>query len=1062
MSTHEQIMISASAGSGKTYRLMELVALGVTDQMPPSGLIASTFTVKAAGELKERIREKLVDEGRVAEARMMDLALIGTVHSVCSELLSRFAFEQGASLKQEILVDEEKSRFFREALNEALTDSDRKNMGRWADRFGMEPKDFEQRIEQIVDLARQNDLGSDGLTTSLQASLHLLEEALPPVKHQDCTETLRSALTAFFKENPGPRDETDATKKAYEAASDAHRTLSKQGGGLSWPAWIKLTKLKPGAKSRTAFAGVIDAAKLALQSGELRQDLSEATRFVFQAAGKAMLLYSKKKEALGRLDYSDLEQRTLRLLDLPEVRARLSSELHTLMIDEFQDTNPVQLAIFQKLGSLCKKTVWVGDLKQSIYGFRGADPGLMSDAMKAALVRAGKDTPEILLSTWRSSAAIVQFNNRVFAQAFKDDGIAADQITQIPKWPHQIEGPGIEVWCPEGKNAGVRAASLARGVAKLLQSGALVVDRETKVKRAIRAGDIAILARIGEHVADISNALNAEGLATAVAGGALLHQSEVVLALSAFRFLINPRDRIAAGELALGLGVDPHLFLSRMIEDAKVGELHPALQLLEDSRKHTRDFGIREKLELAIAVAGLDDLSARMMDGESRLFHLSALRQLAIRYEEHCRASLIPCTEPGFLEFLSEEEPEIPAAAHPGAVNVMTYHASKGLEWPVVILGSLNTKPQSATLFEPRAELAPGASFDPDAPLKSRVIRDLIWPFGRNEKIEDLDQHLALSATLKARTAARSAEIRRILYVGMTRAKEKLVLLNENMTVPSEDTLLGSLRHEGGSLFEFAGGDTLKVSGVNVPVKWVNLATPVEGVDGGSDFRSSKVRALQALMATASSDAQALYLQPSKISKKAFAGSGALQDRSNAIELYEFGRDLLLNRSVKLEEDEASVRRDELGTAVHLFLGSDQSSDSKDQRTARALSIIEKYAIRSKLDPDALVASSDRFFQFVKDRWPHGQLFREVPIEFGMNGSFVRGSMDALVLTPTEAVIVDHKASEARAGEAQELVEVYQHQLRAYAEAVGRAYPNHKVRTFLHNPDGWVVEVERA
>jgi ATP-dependent exoDNAse (exonuclease V) beta subunit len=111
------------------------------------------------------------------------------------------------------------------------------------------------------------------------------------------------------------------------------------------------------------------------------------------------------------------------------------------------------------------------------------------------------------------------------------------------------------------------------------------------------------------------------------------------------------------------------------------------------------------------------------------------------------------------------------------------------------------------------------------------------------------------------------------------------------------------------------------------------------------------------------------------------------------------------------------------------------------------------------VEADALVASSDRFHEQLKKLWPTGELHCEVPIEFVLEGAFVRGSMDALVLTSSEAIIIDHKASECRAGDAQVLVDTYRHQLRAYEEAVRRVYPGHKVRSFLHNPDGWMAEV---
>ncbi len=1045
MSSPQHVLVSASAGSGKTYKLMNEVFEEVKAGMPPHGLIASTFTIKAAGELKERIRQKLIDGGLVEQSRAMELALVGTVHSVCAEILRRFAFEQGASLRQEILVDDEKTRLFRQSLNECMSEQDYAKFSGFAHRFSILIENLEEHIEDLVDLARQNDFDEQGWKNSIEASLKILIEAIPQANRPDCTQELKAALRHYLTNHPVPPSPHANTAVAHETVKQAARIL-EQGGELTWREWVLLGKLGPAVQVLPLFRPVIDSARLFLATQEFRSDLEESVRFVFGLAKKAMDHYSGKKKALGRLDFSDLEQMTLKILDQPEVIERLRSELHMLMVDEFQDTNPVQLAIFMKLGALCKKVVWVGDLKQSIYGFRGSDPTLMEMTMKAVLETSLHAVREVLPSNWRSAKGIVEFNNEVFVRAFARDGIPASEIRQDPKWPHTSDEQTIEVWNSHEKNKSQHAKGLASGVRSLLNSG------------VIRPGDIALLLRTKDHVDTFTKALKEAGLSVSVSGGELLKQSEVVLALAAYRYLVNPRDSVAAGELLLGFGIDPNEWLKRALARETA---HPVLEKLEEARKLAKGLGVCEKLDLAIAVSGLPERLSSMSGGDQREFHVAALRQVAIRYEDQCLASFTPCSDTGFLAFLDEEEPEIPASEHSGAIHVMTYHKAKGLEWPVVILGSLKSDPVESSLFDSMVRLEPHAKFDFSAPLANRVIENLLWPFGKQKKIDNLTQHQVGSKSLTERQAARRAEHRRLLYVGMTRAKERLVFLNEYRNALDESSFLGVLEGEEGFLVSFSPeAGKILIDGAPHPCRTVELDPAPAPASSTDPSTTRKVRVLPE-GTPLTGDQPSLYLQPSALSWSAIAEEGAT--RPALLEVMAFGRDLVLNRSAQQAESSANapsrVRRDELGTAVHLFLGSDDSRANRRDRVMRAEDILKRFSVRANVvSAEALVEASDRFFAKVKEIWPRGELHREVPVQFELKGSIVRGSMDALVLTAEEAVIVDHKASLKRVENASELLDEYGPQLLAYATAVRRAYPGRKVRAFLHNPDGWIAE----
>src|SRR5690606_22946008 len=154
--------ISAGAGSGKTYRLTEELEKALTEGgIAPSAVIGTTFTVKAAGELKERVRSRLIESGRMQLGEQMAQALIGTVHSVCERLLQRFAFELGLSPALEVMSLEDGRRFFNQALDDVLSLPRVREMNALAARLGQE--DWQAAVKAVADKVRENDLGPQAL-----------------------------------------------------------------------------------------------------------------------------------------------------------------------------------------------------------------------------------------------------------------------------------------------------------------------------------------------------------------------------------------------------------------------------------------------------------------------------------------------------------------------------------------------------------------------------------------------------------------------------------------------------------------------------------------------------------------------------------------------------------------------------------------------------------------------------------------------------------------------------------------------------------------------------------
>ena len=1026
---------------------MELVHEEVGNGLKANALLAVTYTKKAAEELKQRIREKLVESGNIDAARSMASARIGTVHGICGDILKRFSFEDGSSPRQKIIDENESARLFNNALNEVLTDEILRELSEISLKFATNTESLISEVRRLALIIRQNNLSNTAIQESLKLSLEKVRLVTENPSANGSQSNLIAALERFISSHPSSPDTTKVTASAHKTVEDALIFAKSSPHPLSWYLWVKLAKVEAGAKSRDFFNGVNEAARAFLSNGELRSDLEKMIYLAFRLSNEAAEKFSAKKKNLGVLDYGDLEEKTLSILDNESVRNELESELDVLFVDEFQDTNPIQLAIFLKLSSLCKKTVWVGDLKQSIYRFRGADPELM----KAVLVELGKGKIEVLKHNWRSVPDIINFVNELFTAGFAVDNIPSEQVVQEPKWQHPIQTNGLEVWDGSGKNKDERTQKLANGILGLLNQKIKITDRETEEQRDLRAGDVAILCRSNDECISLSQELGALGVSSSVVGGRLLDLPEISLALAAFRYLVNYRDTIAAAEITLALGSNKDEWLQKTIDGAKPDSWNPALERISRARESIMEMSIREKLDLALSSIPVDSVIEKLENGDKRIFHISALRQQAKSYEDACQSSFLPCTDTGFLEYLEKIDPPVPSTAHTEAVSIATYHSSKGLEWPIVVMSSLDKAVHEPNIFQVRQEMIAGAKFQSNNPLANRVVTYLPWPFGDHKKIDELDARTStLPETAELRYAEES-ETRRLLYVGMTRAREKLVLLN-TIKKTIEDSMLGVLSNDGKAILNFDPDNSkIGVSKKKFDCVYKGAITTPTAAYVSQEKRSIVLPQGIPLVG----EIKSLYLQPSHLSKEAVP---SLSKSTKLGRSFNWGSKLLLKK-VKEIKDEKSERADIIGSAVHLFLGADDLKAELKQRSELASNILKQWILTETLTPEGLIESSDRLNKMINETWPSAKVYREVPMEMSLNGSIIRGAIDSLVVTDSEIAIIDHKTLTANFDEAENVANHYQLQLAAYAQAASSHFKGKKITTWIHNPDGWMCEV---
>jgi ATP-dependent helicase/nuclease subunit A len=797
-------ILSAGAGSGKTYNLTRRMVAMLSTDVRPQGIVATTFTQKAAAELQERVRTQLLAEGMTQAANDLGSALIGTVHSIGARLLQRFAFEIGVSPLVEVIAEGDGQVLFNESLAQVLSPERIETMNRLSDRLGLTKStygnstyDWRREIRNITDVARANNFSTEVLARSRQRSWDSFAQLLPPVTLTDVL-TWQNRLVAQLQQTiaaleANEADTTKTTKETAELLRQMERQLRLRGE-LHWHEWAKIGKIAPGAKSRDLVVDLIEFVRNHPAHPTFQADVKGFIDEVFDIAAAALNEYEQYKKKRGLIDYTDMETHVSHLLRLPNVREVLAAELDLLLVDEFQDTSPIQLDIFLQLSQLAKYSIWVGDPKQSIYGFRGADPALMQAIVEAT---GGVHPDNILSKSWRSRPDLVEVSNAIFSKAFEK--MPREQVVLEPAFTPEAEQ---QFWVSRGKKPLDIPLALmhwhflsaddhkkvpgqpwldrciADQVAVMLSRELPFFDKKRRNTNPIRPCDIAILCRDNTACQRMAEALNRVGIAASISQTGLLETPEVRLVIAWLRRIINPYDRLSAAEIKLIAGdISLQDLIHNIGTDPDPATRWQSLDLSLPNDLGSGDRSAAETLDLIINRLDLRRVAARLGHADQRLDNLEQLRHYALEYENNCHRLHTAATIGGFLlwlDRLADRELDRQASGEsPDAVHVITYHRSKGLEYPVTICHSLEQN-----LKDPvwGLHIIPEGPPDLNDILGGRWLRFWVNPYA--DQIKGTYLHDQLEQSESQATAQRQAleEEARLLYVGITRARDYLVL----------------------------------------------------------------------------------------------------------------------------------------------------------------------------------------------------------------------------------------------------------------------------------------------
>jgi ATP-dependent exoDNAse (exonuclease V) beta subunit len=1027
--------ISAGAGSGKTYRLTEKLERLLSDgSVAPAGVIATTFTRLAAGELKERVRQKLIECGRLNTANQMEQALIGTVNGVCGELLHRFAFEAGLPPDQTVLEEKQGDLLFFQAMEQALA-GDRnlvREMNAVSHRLQIVDRktlQWRQEVKTIVDAARANNQHPEDIRELGTTSADSLLTHFPAPTTRDLDQELLQAVSAALNGIDLEYDTTKATADYHTFIRGIQAALLK--GTMTWAEWIKCSKSLPGAKSRDFGEAIQVIAADYDKHPRLREDIRNFAVRAFQIAADSLAAYQSLKARRGLIDFVDQEQQLYNLLDNPTVANTLRDELQLLMVDEFQDTSPIQLALFLKLARLADLVIWVGDIKQSIYGFRGADPALMSAVVEQVVAEG--NPPEILPKSWRSRPELVAYVNNLFVPAFANT-LTSEQVQLEPALEATLGTPAVTRWQLQGRNKTARAGAVAQGIGNLMASGREIVDKTTQLPRPLRFGDIAILCRTHDNLAEIAGALASTNLPISYKRAGLLATPEGCLAIACLRRLIDPLDTLATAEIrCLTDCENPEAWLSERLawlanEDNRshqwlTSEDGPVARL-EAQRERLPFLTPVEALRVAMDAAEVRKSAYRWgptpQRAQHRLNNLSMLISHAEDYINQCVTQSEPATAAGLVLWfhaLAEAEEDTQATGgDEDAIQLVTHHGAKGLEWPIVIAMDLDAslKPRLWGLtVQPSTE-----PVDLDNPLKNRLLR--YWPKfqGAQRSNIPLVDNIEASKEGAAAMDLETEEAKRLLYVSLTRARDGLVLTmngraddSEWMNILGADWMLPT-------------EETLSLpDGTAIPAEAQALEAE-ESLESPPEYQP-----MWLANAALSRDKLPLYLSPSKALPLEGAKVTDITDLSEPLTI------------------ESDYQPDVLGSALHAVIASIINGNEEPKTIER---ILRDYDMQDNISVDAARECAIRLIAHIESNYEEVSYATECPVQFtNENGQLVSGWIDLLLEAGNGLCIVDHKATSAK--DPEEAALAYSGQLESYAEAINRIRTGATTSAMIHS-----------
>ncbi len=536
----------------------------------------------------------------------------------------------------------------------------------------------------------------------------------------------------------------------------------------------------------------------------------------------------------------------------------------------------------------------------------------------------------------------------------------------------------------------------------MLERETYILPKERKFKRLLQPGDVAILCRSNNECLEIAEALHRAGLKAAISRSGLLATAESKLILACLKFILNRSDSLSVAEillLAARLGIETIIenrldYLERrkltISEPAWASENH-IIEQLNELRSQVAELSSTEILNLVLEELDLRRIISSWGKVQQRMDNIDELRKLALKYEEACNRLHAAASLGGMLLWLNELEKNKQDMQGSGegadAVNVMTYHKSKGLEWPVVICqsleGNLRDNVWGINIINETARI------DLDNILGNRWLRYWINPYSDQQHNTSLIERINASEVKKQATEQALQEDARLLYVGITRARDYLIFPTRNKST----NWLNRIWHEGDESIP-----TLDHHSFETPWEWqgqtIEKDTPGDLIFPRdfthTEIHEGNIRFFNGRIGKNIYTPYLIDLNQETFSTDFVSKMGSAITYAPAILL-------------KDEEQQYTVAK-----MLKAFFIADNLKFSSETRAEMAQAFTERYQLSETVDPRDMIVASSSFYTYLKKNFDIKKVHRKYPLSFQYHGRLFEKIIDLILETEDGLVVIQN------------------------------------------------------
>ena len=980
--------ISAGAGSGKTTRIIdELVNAITNEKRRPSEIMMTTFTRAAAQEMQERAKKKLLELNMPDKANEMGAATIGTIHSVCLRFIQKYWYLIGISPDCQQMDENDFNSYVDQSLFEKVSTEDMVNFEKWRKvldwkKFDGKPYESYWRdwLRIMVNKARYYHI--DDLELSHTKSIDEINAVFDrhPFNKKECNQCLKVLQ--------------DAMENVRDTARTANTNNERRNYLATYDPLIAHGKIE--IESITAIQDEYEALKTEAAKVVFCDKYREATIAIVDKLFYILTVWRKEyqeyKKAKKMLDFNDMEVLFLELLKTPEVQAEIG-KYQLVLVDEFQDCNPMQIDIFKRISDLVPRSIWVGDPKQAIYGFRGTDTALVQEVSNQIVADKEGCSRAYLHISYRSREELVDYVNDEFstifqnapfylrdAKEYKEITLDSGRTCKIPS-PY----PSLQSWTVRRGNS-IDFSALAYNIRDLVEVKKTLVEPKDQPVRPAQYGDIAILVRKNSTVSKITKALRDFGVPFfATEDNDKDNQpieQQLLMALAQYKLSPKYRPHLRADILHLLKSVPTQELIEDYLNAISVSldennkrqyngrdEWKKEDELIQRIDQIITDCyanGVYDTLATLVDQLRIYDLVAMWGDSEIRRSNISRTLRLAEDFDHHCE--ILEISKPTFaqyVKYMADAQAKTGLDLNSPSVKVLTMHKSKGLEWPIVIYYDGDNDFAEDEKIVEREFFGIREQRNDDHTYWLRV-----FPCITNNS--ETYQYLYKESYFSESKQRVESDEMRLRYVAYTRARDILITIRADKD--------GSVYTPGSTSQTYTLIDTAN--------------TKREGSDLTYLVNPSKSGITSALKPS----------EPTKVD------------------------------SITIPKEKDDARMSTIGTCIHnIYAAYDAEMD--EQRTiAMAQKIIESVKLSQILNAKEVIGAIRSLYDYLIQKYgAPTSIAHEVPFSFvRKNGQLLRGEIDLLWHTADGVVLVDYKNIQGEVANP----EHYASQMEAYREVI--------------------------